>query len=101
MKISNYNCLSTKAPRGHTLVNCRFGWEISIYRDMSNFFLTGNSSCKIINIKYTAQIAVNIRIGGSVVECSPATRAARVRFPADAHVLVQFGPVSGEGLYQP
>ena len=24
------------------------------------------------------------RIGGSVVECSPATRAARVRFPADA-----------------
>ena len=23
-------------------------------------------------------------IGGSVVECSPATRAARVRFPADA-----------------
>ena len=24
-------------------------------------------------------------IGGSVVECSPATRAARVRFPADAH----------------
>ena len=26
----------------------------------------------------------NVRIGGSVVECSPATRAARVRFPADA-----------------
>ena len=25
-----------------------------------------------------------ISIGGSVVECSPATRAARVRFPADA-----------------
>ena len=25
------------------------------------------------------------RIGGSVVECSPATRAARVRFPADAN----------------
>ena len=24
------------------------------------------------------------RIGGSVVKCSPATRAARVRFPADA-----------------
>ena len=23
-------------------------------------------------------------VGGSVVECSPATRAARVRFPADA-----------------
>ena len=27
---------------------------------------------------------LNVRIGGSVVECSPATRAARVRFPADA-----------------
>ena len=27
-------------------------------------------------------------IGGSVVECSPATRAARVRFPADAYVLL-------------
>ena len=26
-------------------------------------------------------------IGGSVVECSPATRAARVRFPADAHLF--------------
>ena len=26
-------------------------------------------------------------IGGSVVECSPATRAARVRFPADANIL--------------
>ena len=26
-------------------------------------------------------------IGGSVVECSPATRAARVRFPADAHFV--------------
>ena len=26
-------------------------------------------------------------IGGSVVECSPATRAARVRFPADATFL--------------
>ena len=28
------------------------------------------------------------RIGGSVVECSPATRAARVRFPADAFVFL-------------
>ena len=28
------------------------------------------------------------RIGGSVVECSPATRAARVRFPADAIFVV-------------
>ena len=39
-------------------------------------------------------------IGGSVVECSPATRAARVRFPANANnfylycyfPLFQFSP---------
>ena len=29
-------------------------------------------------------------IGGSVVECSPATRAARVRFPADARCFRSF-----------
>ena len=33
------------------------------------------SACKTV---------VRTSIGGSVVECSPATRAARVRFPADA-----------------
>ena len=32
-------------------------------------------------------------IGGSVVECSPATRAARVRFPADATFLQNFSIV--------
>ncbi|GIY48906.1 hypothetical protein CEXT_44751 [Caerostris extrusa] len=31
-------------------------------------------------------------IGGSVVECSPATRAARFRFPADARFLSFFQP---------
>ena len=30
-------------------------------------------------------------VGGSVVECSPATRAARVRFPADA---LRFSPLT-------
>ena len=39
---------------------------------------------KFITICYTY---IRIRIGGSVVECSPATRAARVRFPADANLL--------------
>ena len=28
-------------------------------------------------------------IGGSVEECSPATRAARVRLPADARILLK------------
>ena len=50
----------------------------------------------MLDIKYVAQINVINRIGGSVVECSPATRAARVRFPADANLLVHFGPASIE-----
>ncbi|GIY48912.1 hypothetical protein CEXT_44821 [Caerostris extrusa] len=33
-------------------------------------------------------------IGGSVVECSPATRAARVRFPADARFLSFFSQLA-------
>ena len=31
-----------------------------------------------------------VSIGGSVVECSPATRAARVRFPDDANIFFHF-----------
>ena len=33
---------------------------------------------------------IGMSIGGSVVECSPATRAARVRFPADADTFLLF-----------
>ena len=33
-------------------------------------------------------------IGGSVVECSPATRAARVRFPADATFVFSWNIVT-------
>ena len=36
-----------------------------------------------------AQISSPTGIGGSVVECSPATRATRVRFPADATYLLE------------
>ena len=36
-------------------------------------------------LTFRAQCAILISIGGSVVECSPATRAARFRFPADAN----------------
>ena len=36
-------------------------------------------------IQYSSKCSgVSASIGGSVVECSPATRAARIRFPADA-----------------
>ena len=34
----------------------------------------------------------HVSIVGSVVEYSPATRAARVRFPDDAQFLFLFGP---------
>ena len=35
--------------------------------------------------------AYKCSIVGSVVECSPATRAARVRFPDDANFFLKFG----------
>ena len=34
---------------------------------------------------------LHVSIVGSVVECSPATRAARVRFPDDANFFSCFG----------
>ena len=40
-------------------------------------------------------------IVGSVVECSPATRVARVRFPADARVLELHEPPATIGLQAP
>ena len=39
---------------------------------------------KNAGIKHLSPQICFVSIGGSVVECSPATRAARVRFPADA-----------------
>ena len=38
--------------------------------------------------------SARVSIGGSVVECSPATRAARVRFPADASVFLLQGKLN-------
>ena len=43
------------------------------------------------NIDFYFDLIPHVSIVGSVVECSPATRAARVRFPDDA---VNFFPVS-------
>ena len=45
---------------------------------------------------YNALCCANIHrsIVGSVVECSPATRAARVRFPDDAESVFFFGEVN-------
>ena len=38
-----------------------------------------------------------VSIGGSVVECSPATLAARVRFPADANNYFRWPALMGLG----
>ena len=43
----------------------------------------------------TDQGLSNTSIDGSVVECSPATRAARVRFPDDAQI---FWPGAGPSM---
>ena len=39
---------------------------------------------------WTITVGLSWGIVGSVVECSPATRAARVRFPDDANVFLTF-----------
>ena len=44
----------------------------------------------ILSLYVHVRHMVHISIGGSVVECSPATRAARVRFPADAVFIFIF-----------
>ena len=44
----------------------------------------------IVGNKFNSESIPFRSIGGSVVECSPATRAARVRFPADANLLFNF-----------
>ncbi len=43
------------------------------------------------NTEYSAPVSYTATgTGGSVVECSPATRAARVRFPASAYIFPTF-----------
>ena len=41
-------------------------------------------ACCLWNVFLEGNLAFHLSIVGSVVECSPATRAARVRFPDDA-----------------
>ena len=48
-----------------------------------------NSVCNDI-IKSQLPWLIILRIGGSVVEFSPATREARVRFPADAMIFIEY-----------
>ena len=47
---------------------------------------TTDTAVKFLGIEHQAQVS----IVGSVVECSPATRAARVRFPDDAQYFFSF-----------
>ena len=55
----------------------------------------GSTSRKLLNVNSVifnktlfAQHLLQASIVGSVVECSPATRAARVRFPDDASSFI-------------
>ncbi|VDM73568.1 unnamed protein product, partial [Strongylus vulgaris] len=58
-------------------------------RGLADIVLTAGNEKALLSLflakihKYEPDIIVRCGIGGSVVECSPATRAARVRFPAD------------------
>ena len=54
---------------------------------MGDHLLPGSSACMLSVWKYDLSCPLRgkyVGIVGSVVECSPATRAARVRFPDDA-----------------
>ena len=44
---------------------------------------------RTVSLSCTFTAVTHMRIGGSVVECSPATRAAKVRFPADAYFFTE------------
>ena len=61
--------------------------EVSLSDDLGN--LCTGVHCWQENVGFVSLFrrdckVESVSIGGSVVECSPATRAARVRFPADA-----------------
>ena len=47
----------------------------------------GQNIFNLVGLRQEFNIA---SIVGSVVECSPATRAARVRFPDDANIFLHF-----------
>ena len=57
--------------------HCSIDWSLTLPVQQSNFWVPQDPHVSIV---------------GSVVECSPATRAARVRFPDDAQYLFLFGP---------
>ncbi|GFS63012.1 hypothetical protein TNIN_472891 [Trichonephila inaurata madagascariensis] len=75
--------LATRAALGSIPVRCSFyfsfGPQISL------------SAVERLQCEESVKNTCNRRIGGSVVECLPATRAARSGFPADA-VFILFRP---------
>ena len=74
--------------------------QAEMYRSIISFYflLIKFSQIEIsfssLDVSQLPENYVSSSIGGSVVECSPATRAARVRFPADAsNVLGLLSPL--------
>ena len=68
---------------------CSFEWRKKIINSEKK---GGNShTMNVIHCTRRAVVRFSVSsIGGSVVECSPATRATRVRFPANADNFFQF-----------
>ena len=53
--------------------------------DCGIFFPSQVARSALVRVPNKCCLLCQVSIVGSVVECSPATRAARVRFPDDAH----------------
>ena len=64
---------------------CETSWDIKYVRNPALLVMRQNSRLPFGNFEQVgSQIQQRASIGGSVVEFSPATREARVRFPANA-----------------
>ena len=69
-----------------TTVQYRLNTELEMF-DMTT---AGNHSDTLIVVFQLQHLFWHVSIGGSVVESSPATRGARVRFPANAFLFYFF-----------
>ena len=90
LKCENCRKTGTRRHEATYAINVSFG---ILPCELRNLSLADNWRC-VRYIAHSARYIVSSlslnhlrSIGGSMVECSPATRAARVRFPADATVL--------------
>ena len=75
----------------NNMLRINMTWRKMCYHDHQNSItFTYVNVAKSSDLKRSGCILWICSIAGSVVECSPATRAARVRFPDDANNFVCF-----------